>query len=283
VCSFSTSRPTACNPISAGIGAFPGHHNSAGRAPSFRSTRADGGRPCGYRSPDLCPATWTINVQPGRSGSDGASDSRGPQDRPFLVPCSTTRNAPCCAERLTSRAASSAARFRMSSATLRVLRLWSWSGMPAVSIGGHVRSIAVGTRAQPPQWRVPHLQILHITTAAVLHGEHTVYILVEGVEKPTDKRSASLLYSGVVDPDSPERRRTSPHPLRAPGPAATSTEGPVPVLRATDFRNKTPIPRQGAPQRGPRPRADVLPRGTARGKDYALAVRHRVDRKVTLN
>ncbi len=46
--------------------------------------------------------------------------------------------------------------------------------------------------------------ILHVTAAAVLHGEHTAYILVEGVEKPTDKRSASLLYYRAGDPDSPE-------------------------------------------------------------------------------
>jgi hypothetical protein len=33
----------------------------------------------------------------------------------------------------------------------------------------------------------------HLTIAVVLRGGHAAYILVESVEKPTDKSSASLL------------------------------------------------------------------------------------------
>jgi hypothetical protein len=165
-------------------------------------------------------------------------------------------------------------------------------GFAAMVLVGHAGSFDRQSRAFNSGWHPPNrcsgefliCQILHVTTAAVLHGEHTAYILVEGVEKPTDKRSASLLYCRVANTDFPKPRRTSPHPLRAPGPAATSTEVAVPVLRArTGLSQQDPIPRQGAPRRGPRPRADVLPRGTAHGRAYTLAVRHCVDRKVTLN
>src|SRR5262249_30009975 len=81
----------------------------------------------------------------------------------------------------------------------------------------------------------------------VLQGGHAVSILVERVENPTDNRSASLLCCRVADADSSETisprwpRRTSPHtPLRAPGPAATSTELTGPAAEGgTGRRNKT--------------------------------------------
>src|SRR5258708_38435590 len=73
----------------------------------------------------------------------------------------------------------------------------------------------------------------------VLQGGYATCILVESVEKPTDNRSASLLCCRVADADSPETISLAlapahfpTHPLHAPGPAATSTEIPDPVLRA---------------------------------------------------
>jgi hypothetical protein len=78
-------------------------------------------------------------------------------------------------------------------------------------------------------------------------------------------------------------RRISPHPSTRLGPRLLRRKYPVPVLRAgTGLSQQDPIPRQGAPQRGPKSRADVLPRGTARGKDYAWPMRHSVGRKVAL-
>jgi hypothetical protein len=108
----------------------------------------------------------------------------------------------------------------------------------------------------------------------VLRRGHAAYILVEAVEKPTDNGSASLLCCRVADVGSPETISPAlppgafPHnPPRAWGPRLLRRKYPIPVLRArTGLRNKTPIPRQGAPRRGSRSRADVLPRGTARGR-----------------
>jgi hypothetical protein len=74
----------------------------------------------------------------------------------------------------------------------------------------------------------------------VLQDGHAVYILVEPVEKATDKRSAPLLCCRVADAGSSETispplaRGTSPPPLRAPGPAATSTEVPGPHAEGRD-------------------------------------------------
>jgi hypothetical protein len=103
----------------------------------------------------------------------------------------------------------------------------------------------------------------------VLHRGHAAYILVESVEKPTDSGSASLLCWRAVElillePAPALPLAHFPTPLHAPGAAATSTEVPGPRAEGRDrtFATKTPIPRQGAPRRGPRSRAGVQPRGT---------------------
>jgi hypothetical protein len=99
----------------------------------------------------------------------------------------------------------------------------------------------------------------------VLRRGHGVYILIESVEKPTDNSVASLFCCRVADADSSKRsarrcpRRISPHPSSAWGPRLLRRKYPVPVLRAgTGLSQQDPIPRQGAPRRGPRSRADVL-------------------------
>jgi hypothetical protein len=124
----------------------------------------------------------------------------------------------------------------------------------------------------------------------VLQDGHAVYILVEPVEKATDKRSAPLLCCRVADAGSSETispplaRRSSPPPSVRLGLRLLRRKYPVPMLRAgTGLSQQDPIPRHGAPQRGPRSRADVLPRGTARSDDYAWPIRHSVDQKAAPN
>src|SRR5258708_6338502 len=76
-----------------------------------------------------------------------------------------------------------------------------------------------------------------------------------------------------------------PTPLRAPGPAATSTEIPGPLAEGgTGRRDKTPIPRLGGTREGDRGRVRMSsPRRTARGRYHARRIRHSVGRKMALN
>jgi hypothetical protein len=124
----------------------------------------------------------------------------------------------------------------------------------------------------------------------VLRRGHAAYIVVESVEKATDNRSASLLCCRVADADSPETiglalpRALSPTPLHAPGAAATSTEVPGP---RAEGRDRTFVTRPRSPDKGTTKgtgsRADLLPRRTARGRDYAWPMGHSVGRKVALS
>jgi hypothetical protein len=72
----------------------------------------------------------------------------------------------------------------------------------------------------------------------VLQGGHAFSILVAGVEKPTDNGSAQSFCHRtwlmlILQQISPALAPAHfPTPLRAPGPAATSTDSPVPLLRA---------------------------------------------------
>src|SRR6266850_5164467 len=99
-------------PGDTGIGALPGHQEH--RKPSTRlPTEASGWRSKVRISiARACATAWTVNVQPRRSGDDGAADCWRPQrDRSAFHRSMTWR--------ASFRAASSAARFCMSSAALR--------------------------------------------------------------------------------------------------------------------------------------------------------------------
>src|SRR5260370_30949470 len=80
----------------------------------------------------------------------------------------------------------------------------------------------------------------------VLRGGHAACILVEGVEKPTDNGSASLLCCRAADADSPKtisprwRRRTSPHPSVRLGPRLLRRKYPGPLLMAGPNAETTP-------------------------------------------
>jgi hypothetical protein len=76
-----------------------------------------------------------------------------------------------------------------------------------------------------------------------------------------------------------------PTPLRAPGPAATSTESPVPLLRAgPDVETRPKSPSGGIRAKGTKVACGMSsPRRTARRRYYARPIRHSVDRKVALN
>jgi hypothetical protein len=80
-------------------------------------------------------------------------------------------------------------------------------------------------------------------------------------------------------------RRTSPIPLRAPGPAATSTDSPVPLLRAgPDVETRPKSLSGGIRAKGTKVACGMSsPRRTARRRYYARPIRHSVGRKMALN
>ncbi len=80
-------------------------------------------------------------------------------------------------------------------------------------------------------------------------------------------------------------RRTSPTPLRAPGPAATSTDSPVPLLRTgLDVETRPKSPSGGIRAKEIKVACGMCSRRkTARGRYYARRIRHSEDRKVALN
>src|SRR5712671_1542482 len=73
-------------PGDTGIGALPGHQEH--RKPSTRlPTEASGWRSKVRISiARACATAWTVNVQPRRSGDDGAADRRRPQRRLLRIP-----------------------------------------------------------------------------------------------------------------------------------------------------------------------------------------------------
>jgi hypothetical protein len=125
----------------------------------------------------------------------------------------------------------------------------------------------------------------------VLQGGHAFSILVVRVEKPTDNSLAQSFCHRtwlmlILQEISPALAPAHfPTPLRAPGPAATSTELTGPVAEGgTGRRNKTQIPLRGHTREGDKGRARMSsPRRTARGRNYARPIRHSEDRKVALN
>jgi hypothetical protein len=80
-------------------------------------------------------------------------------------------------------------------------------------------------------------------------------------------------------------RRTSPTPLRAPGPAATSTDSLAPLLRTgPDVETRPKSPSGGIRAKEIKVACGMYsPRKTARGRYYAWPIRHSEDRKVALN
>jgi len=127
----------------------------------------------------------------------------------------------------------------------------------------------------------------------VLPGGHAACILVERVEKPTDKRPAQSFYYpkwlNVILRKRSARRWPPAHfpipPPRAWGPAATSTELTGPVAEGGTGSSKQDLnPPQGAyTRRGPRSRAEYPNHVEPHERYYAQPIRHSVDRKVALN
>src|SRR5712671_4715249 len=76
-----------------------------------------------------------------------------------------------------------------------------------------------------------------------------------------------------------------PTPHRAPGPAVTSTDSPVPLLRTgPDVETRPKSPSGGIRAKGTKVACGMSsPRRTTRGKYYARPIRHSEDRKVALN
>src|SRR5882762_9660992 len=74
-------------------------------------------------------------------------------------------------------------------------------------------------------------------------------------------------------------------PPRAWGPAATSTDSPVPLLRTgSDVETRPKSPSGGIHAKGTKVACGMSsPRRTARGKYYAQPIGHSEDRKVALN
>src|SRR5712671_3118555 len=100
-----------------------------------------------------------------------------------------------------------------------------------------------------------------------------------------------VLLSEVADRDSAEAISPAlapgafPTPPRAWGPAATSTDSPVPLLRTgPDVETRPKSPSGGIRAKEIKVACGMSsPRRTARGKFYARPIRHSVDRKVALN
>jgi len=100
-----------------------------------------------------------------------------------------------------------------------------------------------------------------------------------------------VLLSEVADRDSAEAISPAlapgafPTPPRAWGPAATSTDSPVPLLRTgPDVETRPKSPSGGIRAKEIKVACGMSsPRRTARGKYYARPIRHSEDRKVALN
>ena len=102
---------------------------------------------------------------------------------------------------------------------------------------------------------------------------------------------AVVLLSEVADRDSAEAISPAlapgafPTPPRAWGPAATSTDSPVPLLRTgSDVETRPKSPSGGIHAKGTKVACEMSsPRRTARGKYYAQPIGYSEDRKVALN
>src|SRR5262249_50626511 len=131
-----------------GIGAKPGHHEHL--KPSTKlPTDASGWRSRVRISIAFaCPTTWTIDIEPRRSGNDGAPDGWRPQRRQLGV--LALNNAQCAS--LVSEFGgldrpSSTARFLIRSATLGPLLGSCCSGMVGPTLRGHRRCTAIRRQA----------------------------------------------------------------------------------------------------------------------------------------